>query len=132
MSLEISPISFLNFFEREVNGEYMTKRATTRELTELYENGMRLQEIVDSYGISRQRVQQRFKDAGLVQLQRTLKYTLIEKVCLRTLYAEERFSIGKIGDAFGVKTHLIRQALGFHRISKRSLIDLQKIISCYL
>ncbi len=49
-----------------MNGEYMTKRATTPELTELYENEMMYQEIGDGDGISGQRVQQRFKDAGLV------------------------------------------------------------------
>ncbi len=111
MSLEISPSFLLNFFEREMNGEYMTKRATTPELTELYENGMTYQEIGDGYGISGQRVQQRFKDAGLVHLQCPPKYTLIDKVRLKTLYAEERLSIGKIGDPFGVNSHLIRQAL---------------------
>lgn len=88
----------------------------------LYENGMTLQEIGDRYGISRQRVQQRFKAAALIHVRRPPKYTLIAKNRLATLYAGERLAIAKIGEVFGVKSHLIRQALEFHKIPKRSSI----------
>ena len=91
-------------------------------MVELYENGLTLQEIGDRYGISRQRVQQRFKEAGLAHLARPPKYTLIDKDRLETLYAGERLAIAKIGEAFGVKSHLIHQALAFHKIPKRSSI----------
>ncbi len=91
-------------------------------MVELYENGMTLQEIGDRYGISRQRVQQRFKEAGLAHIERPPKYTLIDKDRLETLYAGERLAIAKIGEAFGVKSHLIRQALDFHKIPKRNSI----------
>jgi DNA-directed RNA polymerase sigma subunit (sigma70/sigma32) len=68
----------------------MAKKADIREMAKLYENGMTLQEIGDRYGISRQRVQQRFRAAGLAQLVRPSKYTLIDKTRLETLYARER------------------------------------------
>ncbi len=91
-------------------------------MVELYENGMTQQEIGDRYGISRQRVQQRFKEAALSHIERPPKFTLIDKDCLETLYAGGRLAIAKIGEAFGVKSHLIRQALAFHKIPKRSSI----------
>jgi predicted DNA-binding protein YlxM (UPF0122 family) len=101
----------------------MANKATTREMIKLYENGMTLQEIGDLYGISRQRVQQRFEDADATQFERPPKYTLINKDHLETFYVRERLSIAKIGDAFEVKSHLILQALEFHKIPKRCSIN---------
>ena len=98
-------------------------------MVELYENGLTLQEIGDRYGISRQRVQQRFKEAGLAHLARPPKYTLIDKDRLETLYVGERLSIAKICEAFGIKSHLVNQALKFHKIPKRrSLVSNGKYI----
>jgi hypothetical protein len=97
----------------------MAKKAAVQEMTELYKSGMTLQEIGDRYGISRRRVSQRFKEAGL-PIARPPKFTLIDKDRLETLYAGERLSIAKIGEAFGVKPHLIQQALHFHKIPQRT------------
>ncbi len=103
--------------------EFMAIKPETLEMARLYKSGLTLEEIGDRYGISRQRVQQRFKEAGLTHIERPPKYTIIDKVRLETLYAAERLSIAKIGEAFGVKLHLIRQALEFHTIPKRSSIN---------
>ncbi len=100
----------------------MAETVAIQEMVELYENGMTLQEVGDRYGISRQRVQQKFKEAGLAHIKRPPKYTLIDKARLENLYAGERLAIAKIGEAFGVKSHLIHQALEFHKIPKRSSI----------
>lgn len=101
----------------------MTEKARTEEMAKLFEGGMTLQQIGDRYGISRQRVQQRFKEAGLAQLARPPKYTLIDKDRLENLYAEELLTIARISEMFGVKSHLIHQALNFHKIPKRGSIN---------
>lgn len=97
----------------------MAKKAAIQEMAELYERGMTLQEIGDRYGISRQRVQQRFKDTGFSHIERPPKFTLIDTKRLETLYLRKRLSVAKIGEALKVKPRIIRQALEFHKIPKR-------------
>jgi hypothetical protein len=45
--------------------EFMAIKPETLEMARLYKSGLTLEEIGNRYGISRQRVQQRFKEAGL-------------------------------------------------------------------
>ncbi len=107
-----------------IDQELVAKKAETLEMTELYKNGMTLQEIGDQYGISRQTISRRFKDMGFAHLERLPKYARIDKDRLEDLYAGERLSISKISEAFRVTSNLIYQALNFHKIPKRSSIKL--------
>jgi len=86
---------------------------------------MTLQEIGDRYGISRQRVQQRFRYFGLPDAPET---HLIDKPAERE-YAGERLFIAKIGEAFRLNAPSTIAALEFHKIlNRRSVAEFGKYI----
>jgi len=101
----------------------MTKKRETFEMARLYRGGKTMRQIGECYEISRQTVQQRLASIGITGNARPPKYMLIDKDRLEFLYASERLSIDKIGEVLGAASHLIEQALKFHRIPKRTSIS---------
>jgi DNA invertase Pin-like site-specific DNA recombinase len=98
----------------------MTDFDKTRQMVELYRNGMSLEEVGRKFGITRQAVRERFIKAG-VERRGKVKYNHreINKNQLEALYSGDRISVAEIARLFSVDRATIGRALKFHEIPKR-------------
>lgn len=107
------------------------KKPDTREMAKLYlEDGLSYRQIGEIYGIIRQAVHQRFVRAGIER--RLLKHQKIDKQSLERLYLVERISLHKIAERLQVGLKVIKAALKFHKIPKRSPVKFGGIYADFL
>lgn len=93
-------------------------RILTREMEQLYDDGLTMQQIADRYGIIKQAVQQRFSRAGI---EKRRSFKSIDKISLEYVYNSGK-SLEKVAKHFGVAAKTINQALEFYKIPKRARI----------
>lgn len=120
-------------------GEYLTssqrKDIKIRRLIELYESGLSMREVGLEFGITRQRVEQILKKAGI----RTRKFTtsdkflegrkrkrkILPKKLLLKVYKDEKLHIEEILQRLNTNSNSLYQSLEFHNIPKRKTEGIQ-------
>lgn len=104
----------------------MANKDTTRQMVELYRDGVSLENIGKKFGMTRQGVRERFIKAGIPRRGK-FKYKDkekdIDKARLEKLYLEDKMSLTKIAGVFSVNAAAVNRALKFHQIPKRRPIN---------
>ena len=98
----------------------MNAEDITREMAELYNGGMTLEQVGKRFGMTRQGVRHRFMIADIIR--RHPKN--IDKDRLEALYSKERLPIFKIAADFSVSENKIRKALKSYEIPRRKPLKL--------
>jgi predicted DNA-binding protein YlxM (UPF0122 family) len=99
----------------------MAATGDTAKMAKFYQNGLSLEAIGKQFGMTRQAVRERFIKAGIAR--RKNKYEQINKDRLETLYFKDKMPISEIADVFSVSPGIVRQALKFHKISRRKPLN---------
>ncbi len=102
-------------------GDHAVELRKTREMAELYQNGMTLESVGKRFGLTRQGVRHRFRQAG-IERRSAAKYKNIDKNRLEKFYLRDQLPVGKIASLFKVADSVIYRALKFHHITKRDSI----------
>ncbi len=94
----------------------------TLEMAAFYQNGMTLEEVGKKFGLTRQGVRHRFKQAGIARRSKP-KYINIDEDQLEKFYLEDKLPIDKIASFFNVSKTVIHHGLEFYKIPKRGRIN---------
>ncbi len=97
------------------------KDAATRQMVELYQKGMSLEDVGKQFGLTKQGVRYRFMKAGISRREK-FKNIDIDKGRLAKLYLEDKMSVSKIAGVFSVSETAIRHRLQHYQIPKRDRI----------
>jgi hypothetical protein len=93
----------------------MTGKDIIREMAELYDGGMTLDQVGERFGITRQGVRHRFIKAGIIRR----RPEVIDRDHLEMLYSVDRLPIFKIADLLSVSIGKIQRALKSYGIPRR-------------
>lgn len=91
---------------------------TTRQMEQMYKDGMSLAKIGKEFAMTRQGIRHRFVVAEISR--RKNKYQQIDRAELEKLYCRERLQISRIADFFSVSQPIIQRALIYHKIPPRN------------
>ena len=113
----VSVAEFLNPLDETYRNarKIMTAKDIIREMEELYDGGMTLEQVGERFGITRQGVRHRFVKAGIIRR----RPAPIDKKRLETLYSADKLPIPKIAAVFSVSIGKIQRALKTYEIPRR-------------
>lgn len=127
--------------KQAVGAQREKRRRRAEEMVAKYRAGQTLQQIGDSHGLSRPRVQQILERAGCPRRTRTptdkparsrrKPVEIIDKDVLIELYARNKISLTDIRRQLGTTFHAIYRSLAHHKIKRRTADEKRRIqIKC--
>ena len=92
-------------------------KVKVKEMANLYQKGLTLEQIGEKFHLTRQAVQQRLQKAGISRRGKC-KFDKIDKSELQKLYSDKK-TLAEIADHFSVSICVVRKALKMYEIPKR-------------
>ena len=108
----------LNFYVIMNDEDKKRYDETTRQMEQMYKDGMSMAKIGKEFAMTRQGIRHRLMVAEISR--RKNKYQQIDRAKLEKLYCRERLQISRIADFFSVSQPIIQRALIYHKIPPRN------------